>query len=485
MPLTVVIDDDRSVQHLVGQALKPLKVDVQTASTADEGLELIRKHAPDVVLLDILLPETSGLELYRRVFDLDPKLPIIFITSLSSGETAIEAIKLGAYDYIHKPLDVEQLREKVNQAIEIRRLMHEPVVLPDAGTERSEGELLVGNSQKMMEVYKAIGRVAPQDVTVLIRGESGTGKELVARAIYQHSRRTNGPFLAINCAAIPEGLLESELFGHEKGAFSGAVTTRIGKFEQCDGGTIFLDEIGDMSPVLQSKVLRLLQERQFERVGGNKTIKVDVRIIAATHRDLEKMPEEKFRSDLYYRLNGFVINLPPVRDRGDDLLILIDHFLKRFNRELSKQVQGLSPEALNLMMRYDWPGNVRELQSVLRQALLQSTGPVLIADFLPTDVRTGRRGEPAESASEASSDLDRFIRDRLQAGSKDLHAEAIEFLEALLIRRVLTSTGGNQSRAAEILGIARGSLRNKIRSLGISIDRVVGDAEDENDDPKA
>ena len=480
MPLILVIDDDRSVQHLVTQALKPLKAEVLTASSADEGLERIREQSPEVVLLDILLPETSGLELYRRVYDLDPKLPIIFITSVSSGETAIEAIKLGAYDYIHKPLDVEQLREKVQQAVEIRRLMHEPVVLPDAGTEPSEGDLLVGNSPEMMEVYKGIGRVAPQDVTVLIRGESGTGKELVARAIYQHSRRANGPFLAINCAAIPEGLLESELFGHEKGAFSGAVTTRIGKFEQADGGTIFLDEIGDMSPMLQSKVLRLLQEKQFERVGGNKTIKVDVRIIAATHRDLENMPEEKFRSDLYYRLNGFVITLPPVRDRGDDLLILIDHFLKRFNRELAKQVQGLSPEALNLMMRYGWPGNVRELQSVLRQAMLQSTGPVLIADFLPGDVRSGRRRSGGGSP-EAAADLGRFIRERLEANSKDLYSESIEFLEAALIRRVLTATGGNQSRASEILGIARGSLRNKIRSLGISIDRVVSDSEDEAD----
>ena len=258
------------------------------------------------------------------------------------------------------------------------------------------------------------------------------------------------------------------------------MSTRIGKFEQCDGGTIFLDEIGDMSPVLQSKVLRLLQERQFERVGGNKTIKVDVRIIAATHRDLDGMPEEKFRSDLYYRLNGFVITLPPVRDRGDDLLILIDHFLRRFNRELSKQVQGLSPEALNLMMHYGWPGNVRELQSVLRQAMLQSTGPVLIADFLPPDVRTGRRKD-GESASEQNADLSRFIRDRLEAESKDLYAESVEFLEAALLRRVLTATGGNQSRAAEILGIARGSLRNKIRSLGISIGRVVSEADEDAD----
>ncbi|RUL84215.1 sigma-54-dependent transcriptional regulator [Tautonia sociabilis] len=483
MPLTLVIDDDRSVQHLVTQALKPLKVDVLSAATAEEGLDQIRERSPDVVLLDIMLPETSGLELYRRVFDLDPKLPVIFITSVSSGQTAIEAIKLGAYDYIHKPLDVEQLREKVNQAVEIRRLMHDPVVLPHAGTEPTEGDLLVGNSPQMMEVYKAIGRVAPQDVTVLIRGESGTGKELVARAIYQHSRRAHGPFLAINCAAIPEGLLESELFGHEKGAFSGAVTTRIGKFEQCDGGTIFLDEIGDMTPVLQSKVLRLLQEKQFERVGGNKTIKVDVRIIAATHRDLEKMPEEKFRSDLYYRLNGFVITLPPVRDRGDDLLVLIDHFLRRFNRELGKQVQGLSGDALKRMMRYGWPGNVRELQSVLRQAMLQSTGPVLITDFLPADVRSGR-GRDAVSPGEGSvgTDLDHFIRDRLAADSKDLYAEAIEFLEGVLLRRVLSATGGNQSRAAEILGIARGSLRNKIRALGITIDRVVsGDSDDDTD----
>ena len=327
----------------------------------------------------------------------------------------------------------------------------------------------------MQEVYKAIGRVASQDVTVLIRGESGTGKELVARAIYQHSNRAGGPFLAVNCAAIPESLLESELFGHEKGAFTGADQRRIGKFEQCNGGTLLLDEIGDMSPLLQSKLLRVLQEQQFERVGGNETIQTDVRIIAATNRDLEQMVADgTFRADLYYRLNGFTIDLPPLRQRTSDIPLLVDYFLARFNRQLAKDVQTVSRPALDLLMRYRWPGNVRELQSVLKKAMVQASGPVIIPEFLPEMVRLPcAAGENSPNEDLPPGDLEALVGERLEAGSVNLYAEALEVMEKYLLTRVLRAAEGNQSRAAMILGITRGSLRNKIHSLGISIGRKV------------
>jgi DNA-binding NtrC family response regulator len=327
----------------------------------------------------------------------------------------------------------------------------------------------------MMDVYKSVGRVAPQNVTVLIRGESGTGKELIARAIYHYSERAKGPFLAVNCAALTETLLESELFGHEKGSFTGATSQRIGKFEQCNGGTIFLDEVGDMSPVMQSKVLRLLQEQRFERVGGTNTISTDVRIIAATNRNLEDMVGKgEFREDLYYRLNGFTIRLPALRERKDDILPLLEWFLSKYRKELSKDVHGISPEALELLISYSWPGNVRQLQGVLKQAMVQATGPVLISEFFPPELRAP---ESAKSATAESTDarlnLERLIEERLQACSREIYAEALEAMERTLLTIVLNRTGGNQSRAAEALGITRGSLRNKIRSLGISIGRTV------------
>ncbi len=326
----------------------------------------------------------------------------------------------------------------------------------------------------MQEVYKAIGRVAPQDVTALILGESGTGKELVARAIYHYSHRSSGAFLAINCAAIPEPLLESELFGHERGAFTGAERKRIGKFEQCDGGTLFLDEIGDMTPLTQSKILRVLQEKQFERIGGNEVIKTDVRIIAATNLNMEEMiGRGEFRTDLYYRLNVYTLKLPPLRERGDDLRILAEHFLGRFSRELRKQVDQISPETLAALQRYSWPGNVRELQSVLKQAILQATGPVLLPDFLPNPIRghtsAGSAAIPLDKVGFA--DLARFIEDRLTTGTTDLYSELQAATERELFLRVLRHTGHNLSQTARILGISRPTLRSKLGALGIAIDR--------------
>jgi len=481
MPKILVIDDDRAVRHLIDKAFEDTDVEVISAATAEQGLELQRETQPDAALLDILLPKTSGLELFERLREADSKLPIVFITSLASSETAIKAMTLGAFDYLLKPLDVARIRELAGQALEIRRLMNIPVEVPGAhlqgndvtATERAD--TLVGNSPQMQEVYKAIGRVAPQDVTVLIRGESGTGKELVARAVYQHSARHQSQFLAINCAAIPDALLESELFGHEKGAFTGADRRRVGKFEQCSGGTLFLDEIGDMSTLVQSKVLRVLQSQQFERVGGNHTISTDVRVIAATNRPLEQMVEGgAFRSDLYYRLSGFTIQLAPLRERRDDLVPLLENYLALFGRELHKDVHGISSEAMEVLTNYSWPGNVRELQNVLKQTLLRSAGPVIIPDFLPERIR--RPDAVATTTSNAGSgaiDLARFVEDRLDGGSTNLYAETSEYMDRYLVTRVLRACNGNQSKAARILGITRGCLRNKVRTLGVSIDTLV------------
>jgi transcriptional regulator with GAF, ATPase, and Fis domain len=320
---------------------------------------------------------------------------------------------------------------------------------------------------------------------VLVRGESGTGKELVARAIYHHSNRADGPFLAVNCAALTETLLESELFGHEKGSFTGASHQRIGKFEQCSGGTLFMDEVGDMSPVMQSKVLRVLQEQRFERVGGTQTIQTDVRIITATNRNLEQMVAQgKFREDLYYRLNGFTIKIPPLRERKDDILLLLEWFLAGARKELSKEIHGFSPEALELLLNYSWPGNVRQLQSVLKQALVQAVGPVLLPEFFPPEIRN-QTSPMASVAVEggAECNLPQLIEQRLRAGSTALYAETLEAMERTLLTSVLTHTEGNQSKAAEILGITRGSLRNKIRTLGISIDRTVNLEDNGSADP--
>jgi two-component system nitrogen regulation response regulator GlnG len=474
MPSVLVIDDDRAVLHTIRRVFDQSDVTVRTADTAADGLQALGKEVPDAVLLDVMLPDRSGLDTFDAIKKLDSKLPVIFITAGSKSDTAIEAMKRGAYDYLIKPLDLGQVRHLVARAIEIRRFANVPVEVAKAGADDTSGDLLVGRSPAMQEVYKSIGRVAPQDVTVLIRGESGTGKELVARAIYQHSTRSKGPFLAVNCAAIAESLLESELFGHEKGSFTGADSRRIGKFEQCSGGTLFMDEVGDMSPMVQSKVLRMLQEQRFERVGGNETIQTNVRIIAATNRNLEEMvSKNEFRSDLFYRLNGFVIKLPALRERPDDVLMLLQHFLGRFSRELGKDVSGISPEALELLLRYPWPGNARELQSVLKRAILQATGPVLIADFLAEDIRHGAVDKSANANSSSFAGWDEFIQRRIDGGSEDLYADALAQMERSLITRVLEHTAGNQSQAAKILGITRGSVRNKIRTFGITIDQVI------------
>lgn len=471
MPKVLVVDDDRAVLRLVERALSEEPVELLTAEGGEEGMAMLREHRPDVLLLDIVLPGATGIELAKEVRDFDPRLPVIFITVSDDSDTAIEAMKLGAYEYVIKPLGVEQIQTLVERALETRRLMQSPVQFADQLDEAAEGDALVGRCPGMLEVYKQIGRVAGQDVAVLIRGESGTGKELIARAIYQHSHRSQSCFLAVNCAALSDTLLESELFGHEKGAFTGAERRHVGKFEQCSDGTIFLDEIGDMSPMTQSKVLRLLQEQRFERVGGSETIQVNVRMVSATNRNLEEMIEEnEFRLDLYHRINSFEIHLPPLRERGDDLPMLIEYFLKRFNQSLSKSISGVSPEALAWLKAYSWPGNIRELQGVLRKAILMAVGPVITPECLPKEL-TRRETEPVETTG--THDFAAFLRERLARDSTEIYAESVEWMERYLLTRILETTQGNQSQAAGRLGITRGSLRNKLRTLGVSVGQVV------------
>jgi DNA-binding NtrC family response regulator len=484
--IVLVVDDDRAVRHLVREAVASSLVEVIEAATVDDGLQLLREREPDVVLLDIMLPELSGLEAFHKFHALDPKVPVIFITAMNSSDAAIQAMTLGAYDFMLKPLAVDALQKLVGQALEVRRLMSVPVSVPGNAPVGDRADSLVGNSQAMQDVYKAIGRVAPQNVTVLIRGESGTGKELVARAAYHFSPRSEKPFLAVNCAAIPDALLESELFGHERGAFTGADQRRIGKFEQCNGGTLFLDEIGDMSLLLQAKMLRVLQQQQFERVGGNQTISTDVRVITATNRDLEEMvADREFRADLYYRLSGFTIQLPPLRERQTDVPLLLDYFLRRFAVALDKDVRGISPPALEILLGYSWPGNIRELQNVVRQSLLSTVGPVLLPEFLPAAVLNdaGTGGTSSAKPNQLTVLLDRLLND----GGNNVYSEAVAAMDRYVLSHVLTRTQGNLSHAAKILGITRGSLRNKIRTLGLSIDRSikVDDAADEDDEDAA
>jgi two-component system nitrogen regulation response regulator GlnG len=486
--LLLIDDDPVLIPEQVRQAFPAPRYRVDVAGTGAEGIERVSAGPPDVILLDLRLPDQYGLDVYQQIRKIDARIPVIFVTLAKTADAAIEAMKQGAYDYLFKPLDLHQLRRVVGEALEVARRMREPAVLAETAPDPDVDGAIVGSCPAMREVYKAIGRVAAQSVPVLITGESGTGKELVARAIYQHGPRAKAPFLALNCAAIPEQLLESELFGHEKGAFTGADRRRIGKFEQCHGGTLFLDEIGDMPLALQAKILRLLQEQSFERIGGNETVQTDVRLIAATHRDLTAWSAEgKFRPDLYYRLGVFTIHLPPLRERGEDLPMLVQHYLRRISRELGREIREVAPEALARLRNHAWPGNIRELQSALKQALLQASGTILLTAFLPENLVSSARvsGEWSEDSSPLTThrspltNLEAFIRERLVPDANDLYAETHRQVDRLLLLRVLEFTGGNQHQAARLLGIARQTLRIKLRDLGLSVSQSVEADEDD------
>jgi two-component system nitrogen regulation response regulator GlnG len=477
----LLIDDDLTlIPNQVHQILPAPAHRVEVARTGLAGLQQVRAKIPDVILLDLRLPDQSGLEVYQQIRQIDARIPVIFITTAKMADAAIEAMKQGAYDYLFKPLDLRQLQKTVGEALDVVRKMRAPAVISESPTEEDVDGAIVGCCPAMREVYKAIGRVAAQNVPVLITGESGTGKELVARAIYQHGPRARGAFLALNCSAIPENLLESELFGHEKGAFTGADRRRIGKFEQCNGGTILLDEIGDMPLALQAKILRLLQEQAFERVGGNEMVQTDVRLIASTHRDLKEWSEEgKFRPDLYYRLNVITIHLPPLRERGDDLPTLVQYYLRRFSRDLGREVQDVAPEALNHLRGYSWPGNIRELQSVLKQALLKASGTILLPTFLPSlTIEPCAAVASSQSATEDPT-LEFSVRLPLGSDACDLYTETHRQVDKLLLTRVLEFTGGNQLQAARRLGISRDTLRRRLRELGLQFSRQLEAEEDD------
>lgn len=478
MPTLLVIDDEESVRYSFRYVFEEDDVQVLTAGTAAKGLALLHEQHPDVVVLDLQLPDCSGLEVFREIQACDLKRPVIFITAHGTTDTAIEAMKNGAFDYLVKPVDLDHLSEILTRAFEASRLMKVPALLP---VEES-GDRIIGRSPIMQEMCKAIGRIAPQDVNVLILGESGTGKELVARALYHHSKRADKPFLVINCAAIPEALLESELFGHEQGAFTGAHRRHIGKFEQCDGGVLFLDEIGDMAPAVQAKMLRVLQEQRFERLGGNQTLQTSVRILAATNHDLEKaVAEGRFRKDLYYRLKGVTIHVPPLRERLADVSELAHYFLFRFNRELEMDLRGLAPETLELLQSYSWPGNVRELQSAVKEGMLHASGSILVPKFLPESLRRQKRTTAAAEAPAKEFELHSLINALLRGGTKQLHTQIIEAVERVLLTEVLSHSQGHQAKASEILGISRGTLRSKLRLLGLGIDKVVSDDNQEEE----
>jgi two-component system, NtrC family, nitrogen regulation response regulator GlnG len=477
----LVIDDEPNIRYSIEQVLASERIKVLKAATADEGLRLAAEQSPDVILLDIRLGSQSGLDVFRKLREIDAKSLVIFITGHGTTETAIESMKLGAYDYIGKPLDADHLQRVVEQAFTISRLMRVPALLEEGDRPQDRPDLLVGSGAAMQSVCKQIGRVAPQDVNVLILGESGTGKELVARAIYHHSHRSRSPFLAINCSAIPEGLLESELFGHERGAFTGAEQRRIGKFEQCHHGTLFLDEVGDMAPSTQAKILRLLQENRFERVGGSETIAVDVRVIAATNQNLERLIETGgFRKDLYYRLRGVTINLPPLRERREDISELSHYFLFRYNRQMGTSVRSISPAALELLQEYAWPGNVRELQSIIREALIVSAGPTILSEFLPSEMRRASPNAAGPVLPEAAAEeavqwqqLSAEVDSWLASGETDIYRRALEYFDRIMLRRAMESAEGQQARAAEILGLSRVTLRVKLRSLGMHVGKVL------------
>jgi DNA-binding NtrC family response regulator len=480
MAHVLLIDDDLAfLPEQVRRAFPGSGHRVTSVATGKAGIDEVRSSPPDVILLDLRLPDQSGLDVFEQIRAIDARIPVIFITAATTANTAIEAMRQGAFNYLHKPLDLRQLRDVVGEALQVAERMRLTVVLTETGDDGAEGAF-IGSGNAMLEACKAIGRVAAQDVPVLITGESGTGKELAARAIYQHSARARAPFLALNCAAIPENLLESELFGHEKGAFTGADRRRVGKFEQCSGGTILLDEIGDMAVALQAKILRLLQEQTFQRLGGSESVRTDVRVIAATHRDLRALAVAgTFRLDLYYRLAVFTIDLPPLRERSEDLPVLARHFLARYSRELRKDVREIAPEAMERLRAHSWPGNIRELQSVLKQALLRASGAVLLAGFLPDLGAVTPRSVPPGGAF----DLDGFIDRELNATATDLYAETHREVDKLLLTRVLTFTKGNHRQAARILGVARQTMRGKLRALGLHVAQVVasGDEDDPDD----
>jgi DNA-binding NtrC family response regulator len=452
MPSILIVEDEVKMQRLLQLSLAEEGYNTQAASDAEAGLKLLHQSKFDLVITDLKLPGMDGLEFLQSVKRSDAQLPVVLMTAFGTVETAIRAMKAGASDYVLKPFSLEEIKLVIKKELDVRRLQEENRDLREALGKRYEFKNIVARSEKMQEVLAMVERVAPTNSTVLLGGESGAGKDLIARAIHQHSRRASGPFVKINCAAIPENLLESELFGYEKGAFTGATTSKPGKFELADKGSIFLDEIGDVPPTIQVKLLRVLQEREFERLGGTKTLRVDVRLVAATNRDLRLALEQgTFREDLYYRLNVVPINIPPLREHKQDIPDLVRVFLERFAPEAGKQIKGVTPAAMKRLMEFHWPGNVRELENIIERAVALSTSDLIDAEDIRLDLSPAR---PRSSNGDSGAPF-------------PPPGVTLEEFEDEIIREALRRAGGNKSQAARLLGLSRNALRYRLSKMGV------------------
>ncbi|OGC04274.1 hypothetical protein A2276_06715 [candidate division WOR-1 bacterium RIFOXYA12_FULL_43_27] len=445
----LIVDDEEHLRDSLSFLLAS-QYDLFFAENGAEALEQVAKASPDLVLLDMRLPDISGIEVLKRVKENDPSLEVIMVTAVNTVSQAVEAMKLGAYDYLTKPFDIEAIQSIIAKVLEKRVLERENLYLREEIEKSHQFEKIVGKSSVMKEIFGVISQIAKKDITVLITGESGTGKELVARALHNLSPRRNRLFVPVNCAAIPENLIESELFGHERGAFTGAIERRIGKFEIADSGTLFLDEIGSLPLKLQGKLLRSLQEKEIERLGGNKQIGVDVRVISASNCDLTREIEKgNFRSDLYYRLNVLPLNLPPLRNRREDIGLLAEHFMRVYNREFGKKVKSVSPEAMELFMNYRWPGNVRELSNLMERLVVLSHGDHIGTDNLPKELFQAEEQPSTDQTEEVD------------------FKEASRRFESAFIKKAIEKAGGQKTKAAKMLGLHRNTLLFKEKKLGL------------------
>ena len=450
LPKILIVDDEATHRQMLRAVLSAEGYDIHEDEDGQTAIDAVTNRFYDLILMDIRMAGLSGIEALKEIKHLSPGIPVIIMTAYASVDTAVEALKAGAYDYITKPLDIDELKLLVGKALQFHHLEQENLLLKERLNDRFDFSNIIGRSRSMQDVFETIGLVAPSEATVLITGESGTGKELIANAIHQNSPRKDRPFIIINCAALQETLLESELFGHEKGAFTGAVARKKGRFELAHNSSIFLDEIAEMAPVTQAKILRVLQEREFESVGGTHTSKVDTRLIAATNKNLEEeIRAGRFREDLYYRLNVIRVDVPPLRDRQDDIPLLADFFLKSYAEKNRKLLKGFTPRAVDLMMRHEWPGNVRELENIVERAVIMARGEMITPMEFP----------------EMLKELD----DELKATSVNLEpGRSLKEVEKEMILRTLEETGGNRTHAADILGISRRTLQMKLKEYGIN-----------------
>ena len=469
----LVLDDEHSIRWVLERTLTQAGYIPHLATDAPEARQLLRKHAIRLALVDINLPGLDGLSFTREILQEYPYLLTIVMTGQSTMYNTVEAMKAGAFDYVAKPFNIDEIEKLVKSALSVPLLTSESNGLKKV---KVADDLLTGQSKVMRDLYKAIGRVAATDLTVLIQGESGTGKELIARSIHQHSLRADESFVAINCAAIPSELMESELFGHEKGAFTGATERKRGKLEFASQGTLFLDEIGDMPMRLQSKLLRVLQEKQFERLGGHELITTDMRVIAATHQNLENLiNKSQFRKDLYYRLNVFPVDIAPLRERREDIPVLVEHFLQKGSKEMAVGRKAVEPDALKVLTRFAWPGNIRELENTVKSLMITNVTGTITLDSLPKNLFKSQSLADSEETLEdlAERKLEILVRDAVELDKDSLMADVLPQLERPLLRLLLDKTKWNQQKAANILGINRNTLRKKIETLGLKNQRGI------------